>query len=163
MSDQKVEFINEYDPNSNDQIKVYTASKIRHAGLLRDLRSKHVRIHFTARWIVTAPLSSEASRPAAQWLHDNFDDITRSHYVLSYIEHGEQLKTALGEIFYGLAHGLHVWLVTGKPVNATDEMFGDHPDYQPWAMGSRLIHRAYSNEQALNEIISHWTHRRDRR
>jgi nucleoside 2-deoxyribosyltransferase len=101
--------------------KVYTASKLKHASMWRDLRSiwsSHVE--FTARWPdLEDKLSDDECFAREFWRHD-IQDIARADCVLVYAEPGEHLRGALVEAGAGIALGKHVVLV------------GEHPDYGTW-------------------------------
>lgn len=120
-------------------VRVYTASKTRHAEMLKGLRGRE-GVHFTARWPLICNLASESTTPTQQWMDDNFDDIIRSQVVLVYAEEGEHLKWGIGEVGYAIAHGKEIWLI------------GDHPDYEPWKHYKRLVHHASEIEEALEKI-----------
>ena len=121
------------------EIRVYTASKLRHAEMFRDLRHKVDGVYFTARWPVTIQLASEAAKSSAQMQQDNFDDISRSHAVIVYVEKGEHLKGGLVEVGYAIAHGKMVYVV------------GQHEDYSKWQFHPN-VRRCGTVEQALADI-----------
>lgn len=137
------------------QIKVYTASKIRHAATLLGLRATHDGFHLNARWLDTGNLASNSAKPVSHWLEENFDDIRAADYVLVYAEAGEHLKTALVEVGFALAYGKPVYVV-GKTDGAVSEnpeaMLGGHPDFAPWCMYSQLIHRMPTLQAALDHM-----------
>ncbi len=122
------------------QIKIYVASKLRHAARIKEARSDG--FHFNARWLDTGNLAANAAKPVTHWLEENFDDIRGCDYLIVYAEAGEHLKTAIGEAFYAIAHG--------KPVF----VLGEHADYVPWCFLSPQVRRATDFEAALNIIRS---------
>lgn len=74
------------------------------------------------------------------WLEENFDDIRACDYLIVYAEEGENLKTAIGEAFYGIAHGKPVFVI------------GEHKDYMPWCFYSPQIKRSPNFPAALDAI-----------
>lgn len=136
-------------------IKIYTASKVRHADRLRALRPHADKIHFNARWPDTATLAQNAAKPASHWLMENVDDIIMADAVFVYAEEGEHLKTALFEAGVAYAHRKHIWVI-GQTVVPSDASFGlrtiFHPDYEPWCRASDLMHRANDFESAIKEV-----------
>ncbi len=120
------------------QIKIYVASKLRHADAIKAFRQDG--FHFCGRWLDTGNLAANAAKPVTHWLEENFDDIRSCDYLLVYGEAGEHLKTAIGEAFYAIAHG--------KPVF----VLGEHADYAPWCFYSPQIRRAKDFQSALDTI-----------
>ncbi len=121
-----------------EMIKVYIASKIRHAEMLRALRH-HVDadgIHFNGRWVETCNLTFNSTKPVSHWQRENFDDIERAHVVFCYAETGEHLKGGLVEIGVAIRAGKPVYLI-GQTVPAADNEAGTktiyHADYEPWS------------------------------
>lgn len=135
------------------EIRVYTISKLCHGQKLRLLRhsAEALGVYFTARWPLLR--EDELSRPAAQWVADNMDDIIRSHAALVYIERGERLRFGLVEVGIALREGLHIWLV--DPFEAAGEAIQGHPDYADW-QGHPLVHRNATIEGALRSIKQHF-------
>ena len=123
------------------EIRVYTASKLRHAELFRDLRYATDGVYFTARWPVTVQLASEAAKPASQMQQDNFSDIAASDAMLVYVEKGEHLKGGLVEVGFALAYSKPVFVV------------GQHEDYSKWQFHPS-VRRSPTIEQALKDIIA---------
>lgn len=134
-------------------IRVYTASKLRHAAML----AKQVGqdgIYLTARWLATAGHPGQDMRPASHWLQDNFDDIERSEFVLVYVEQGEHLKGGLVEAGLAIHAGKTLVLVSPAAGHPDSPMFlpgGNHPDFSKWKFHP-LCHRAASIEAALLTI-----------
>lgn len=121
-------------------IRIFTASKMRHAEQMRDLREKYPDIYFTARWPVTAPLASEAQRPVYQWMGDAFSDILNSDVVMLYAEKGKHLKTALVHVGYAIA--------AGKPIY----VIGEHESYAEWQFYEGVVYRAPTIDRAIRNI-----------
>ncbi len=123
---------------------VYTASKLRHATMWRELRTLRPDIHFTARWPDIEGLVPDTPEHAATfWTHD-VADVRRADAVLLYAEAGEHLRGGLVEA--GVALGL------GKQVVVVG---GDHPDFGTWAHHP-LVQRARDVEHALQLIKGAW-------
>lgn len=125
--------------NPNAIARVYIASKIRHAEMLKSLSMDC--IHFTARWPLVCNLTQYANRPTVQWMDDNFHDIARSHAVLVYVENGEHLKGGLVEVGYALAHDKQIFLVNPH-----------HEDYSHWKGYRSLISLHGDIPSALHAI-----------
>jgi hypothetical protein len=121
-------------------IKVFIASKMRHAEKFRDIREEYPDIYFTARWPVTASLSSEAQRPVYQWMGDAFSDIHNSDVVIVYAEKGEHLKTALVHVGFAIAAGKPIWVI------------GEHASYAEWQFYEGVCYRAPTIDRALADI-----------
>lgn len=119
------------------QIRVYTASKLKHAEMLRGLARDG--FHFTARWPWLVNLPAWEAVPASQWQQDNFDDISRSEALLVYVEFGEHLKGGLVEVGVALAYKIPIWVV------------GEHTDYSKWRHHPG-VHRAGTIDAALAGI-----------
>lgn len=89
--------------------KVYTASKIRHKTMWRQLALEYPEIEFTARW-VTQPDGPDhdttfwtAGQKTLHWIFD-VQDVQRSDFVLGYKEPEDTVAGTLVEI--GCAIGL---------------------------------------------------------
>lgn len=121
-------------------IKVAVASKLRHAEKLKTAFRGLEGFHCNSRWIDSGNLAINAAKPASHWLVENLDDITNCDYVIGYVEEGELLKTALGEIFWGLAHQ--------KPVI----LIGFHDSYEPWCHYSNQVRRVKDIDAAIVTI-----------
>lgn len=99
---------------------IYTASKLCHASMWKELRGKWPEVFFTARWPdLVGRVPDDGRNAQIFWLHD-IADIRKADAVLLYAETGEHLRGALVEA--GAALGL------GKQVICV----GDHPDYGTW-------------------------------
>lgn len=136
------------------QIKIYVASKKRHATMLQNLRLRFDGIHFNARWIETASLAINATKPVSHWQQENFDDIEAADVMLVYAERGEHLRNALLEVGYAIRAGKLVYCI-GQQVEDTGE--GEkgtiyHQDYDDWSAFRQRVRRVPSFDQAILEI-----------
>lgn len=122
-------------------IRVYTTAKVIHATMLKEVRAKYDGIYFTARWPLVANISSENVRPVVYWLNDNFDDISRSDYVIIYAEPHDVLKTSLVEIGWAMAHGKIVYCV------------GNNAQFEPW---NAMCRRVGTFDEAIKRIKEEW-------
>lgn len=120
-------------------VKCYVASKLAHAPKLLALRADWPRVHFTARWVLTAALESERGTPAPIWIQNNVDDIARAEVVLVYAEAADELKGAIWEAGVAWTLEKEIWLV------------GDNRSYSQWKHAPR-IHHGRSLEASLAEI-----------
>lgn len=120
------------------QIKIYIASKLRHAALIKSFCRDG--FHFNARWLDTGNLAINSAKPVTHWLEENFDDIRSCDCLIVYAEEGEHLRTAIGEAFFAIAHGKPVFVI------------GEHEDYAPWCYYSPQVRRATSFRAALDGI-----------
>lgn len=131
------------------QIRVYVASKLKHAQKIHDIFSKQENIHLTSNWVHLRAHNVILTRPAMHWQQDNYDDIVRAHYVLAYVEKGEHLKGGLVEIGYAIRGQTPIFLTSDYTEN--DDPKG-HPDYSQWQYGTPGIYRSSSIEKALKEM-----------
>ncbi len=117
-------------------IKIYTASKLIHAGLWRELVETWTEIEFTARWPVkhVGTVPDDPSYARVFWEHD-LEDVSKSDGVLLYAEKGDHLRGGLVEAGMAIALGKFVIVV------------GDHPDYGTWQYHPR-VHRAANLDAA---------------
>lgn len=121
-------------------IRVYVASKLRHAEMFMKLRNEYPDIHFTASWPITAALGSEANRPIYQWMSESEIQILNSDCVLVYAEAGEILKTALLQVGMAYSRRIPIFVV------------GEHTSYATWQFNSELVTRSPNIKQAMIEI-----------
>ena len=126
-------------------ISVYIVSKLKHAQTLYDLFQKYPRIRLTASWVYRevgkAHFPDQGNRPAKQWLRDNKDDILRSDAVLVWAEPLDELKNAIYEAGWAVAHGRPVYVI------------GTNRSYSTWQMDQGIT-RIGSLEQALDYLTS---------
>ena len=121
-------------------IRVYAASKMRHAEKMMKLRQDYPDIHFTARWPITAGLGSEANRPVYQWMSESEIDLLNSDCMLVYAEPGEVLKTALVQVGIAYAKRIPIFVV------------GEHESYAEWQFNSNLVVRCPNMKRAMESI-----------
>lgn len=94
-------------------IKVYTASKLCHASLWKELRDDWTEIEFTARWPIHYMSGDNPRWPedpnfgSIFWRHD-VEDVTRADVVLCYGGADEILRGALVEAGIALGQGKRV-------------------------------------------------------
>lgn len=121
-------------------IRVYVASKLRHAEKFMKLRDQYPDIHFTARWPIVAGLGSEAQRPVYQWMSESETEICNSDCVLVYVEAGEILKTGLLQVGIAYRQRVPIFVV------------GEHTSYAEWQFNAELVTRAPTIERAMAGI-----------
>lgn len=121
-------------------IRVYVASKMRHAERFMKLRTEYPDIHFTARWPITASLGSEANRPVYQWMGESEIDIANSDCMLVYAEPGEVLKTALVQV--GIAYNRRIPIF----------VVGEHESYAEWQFNKNIVYRSPNLKRAIEDI-----------
>lgn len=111
-------------------IRIYTASKLRHAPLWRGLIEEWPEIEFTARWPVkhVGTVPDDPSYARVFWEHD-LEDVSKSDGVLLYAEDSDKLRGGLVEAGMAIALGKFV-IVVGK-----------HFDYGTWQYHP-LVHRS---------------------
>lgn len=130
-------------------LKVYTASKLKHAQMWKELCSKHNHFIFHARWLKHVTLGTEDSPENARffWEQDE-DDVKNADALLVYAAPDDHLRGGLVEV--GIA------LASKTPVIA----IGKHPDYGTWQYHPG-VYRVESIEHALKllERIKHRYHR----
>src|SRR5260221_5839328 len=114
-------------------VKVYTASKLRHAELWRALKWENVI--WTARWpfIHVDKIPDTGGFAARFWEHD-MQDVAKADLVLVYAEPEDKLRGALVEVGAALA--------TGKKVI----VIGEHEDYGTWQFHPNVIRIARLDE-----------------
>lgn len=100
-------------------IKVYTASKLKHAEKWKSIVIEGVE--FVARWprLHVGNIPDDASYAKVFWQHD-LEDVARADVILVYAEAEEHLRGALVEA--GMAIALNKIVV----------VVGTHPDYGTW-------------------------------
>lgn len=101
-------------------LKVYTASKLNHAGRWLKLVDEWVEIDFVARWpSLVGTIPDEPHFAKVFWQQD-IEDVMASDIVLVYGEPGDVLRGALVEAGVALGAGKSVIVV------------GDNPFYGTW-------------------------------
>lgn len=121
-------------------IRVYVASKLRHAEKFMKLRNEYPDIHFTASWPITAGLGSEAERPVYQWMGESEVQILNSDCVLVYAEAGEILKTALIQVGIAYARRIPIFVI------------GEHDSYAEWQFNTNIVTRVPNIKRAMSDI-----------
>jgi len=144
------------------EIKVYIASKLEHAGKLSIIRKDG--FHINARWIDMAEIHRKKMKPVTHWQQENFDDIEAADFVILYVEPGDKMKGALGEIFYAVRAGKQVWIagdghgveipIPGAAPIGDDQavMRVPHRDILPWALYKQSFHIVASLDEAFSAI-----------
>lgn len=103
-------------------LRIYGASKLHHAPLWLDLRSRDDwPFEWTARWPVphVGKIPDEAEFAQLFWQCDEID-VRRADVVMVYAEPGDNLRGALVEAGMGIAFGKAVLVV------------GENPNYGTW-------------------------------
>jgi hypothetical protein len=95
--------------------------------------------------------------PVTHWLRENFDDAIASHYVVLYLEPGDDLNTSLIEVGHAMAHGKAILLAGDR--HFTEEEVGlPHKACKKWA-GFDKVRATGSLEQTLmfikREVAQH--------
>lgn len=109
-----------------EQIKIYVTAKREHGEKILDEFPDG--FHCNARWIY---MLQSGERPVTHWLRENFDDAIASHFVILYVEPGDNLRTSLVEIGHALAYGKKVFIAGDRDF---DELKGmPHKNLLPWA------------------------------
>lgn len=129
------------------QTKVAWASKRHHADKI--LATRQDGFWYCSRWLETANLAANASKPASHWMEENFSDIRDADWLVVYAEKGETLKTALVEVGWAMA-----W---GKPVIVV----GDHDSYRPWRANTARVTFVVTIEEAIAVIKRRVTPKRE--
>ena len=122
--------------------RVYTASKLKHAKMWKDICDKRHDVIFHARWLKHVQLGTPGTVDNARafWQEDH-QDVATSDALIVYAEEGDRLRGALVEAGIAIALGVPVFLV------------GDSPDFGTWQYHSMVIVRGCSTiEDALEQI-----------
>lgn len=140
-----------------NMLKVYIAAKRRHAAKLVDLDVDGV--HVNSRWIELALVEAgrKRSKPVTHWQQENFDDIASSHFVVFYLEPGDELEGALWETGYAAGLGKKIWIAGdghGVEVDVPDgpTMRLPHRGILPWALYRQQVRIVISLEAAFEAI-----------
>lgn len=122
-------------------LRVYTASKLKHAAMWRELCKTTPHVYFHARWLkhVAMGTPDEPEHAGAFWLQDE-QDVRDADVVLVYAEPGEHLRGALVEAGIAIACGIPVIVI------------GDHNDYGTWQ-----YHPGVSCAMSIDEALAHLT------
>ncbi len=102
-------------------IRVYTASKLKHAAMWREMCAATPHLQAHARWLKHSSIGTpDTPEHAAEfWLQDE-QDVRDADAVLVYAADGDHLRGALVEAGIAIASGVPVVVV------------GKHPDYGTW-------------------------------
>ena len=102
-------------------LRIYTASKLRHAPKWRDICDKNSNFIFHARWLKHTRIGTPdgPEHAPAFWLQDQ-QDVKDSDALIVYAEKGDKLRGALVEVGMALAYGVPVILI------------GEHEDWATW-------------------------------
>lgn len=124
-------------------IKVYTASKTRHAVMWKQIRDIHDDLTFTARW-VNHTLEKRPETPQNAiifWVEDE-DDVRDADVVLVFADPTDVLRGALVEAGMGIALGKRIIVV------------GEHESYGTWQYHP-LVHRVRDLKGAFT-LLNYW-------
>ena len=91
-------------------VKIYVASKMKHADAVKAVQLHKVGLTFTNRWHFMETVIPETADHAANFWENDFDDIDAADAVVVYGEPGDHLRGALIEAGYGIARGKPVFL-----------------------------------------------------
>lgn len=102
-------------------LRVYTASKLKHAAMWRDLCARTYHVQFHARWLKHNSIGTpDTPEHAAEfWLQDE-QDVKHADVVMVFASGDDHLRGALVEAGMAIAYGVPVIVV------------GTHPDYGTW-------------------------------
>ena len=121
-------------------IRVYTASKLKHARYWRELCETTHHVQFHARWLKHNRIGTPDTPEHASlfWLEDE-QDVRDADAVLVYAEGDDHLRGALVEAGMAIAYGVPVIVV------------GTHPDYGTWQNHPGVI-RAKDIHDAMMQL-----------
>jgi nucleoside 2-deoxyribosyltransferase len=116
-------------------IRVYTASKMKHAAMWRDLCTATPHVQFHARWLKHSAIGTpdDSGQASEFWMQDVRD----ADAVLVYVEPGDHLRGALVEAGMAIAYGIPVCVI------------GKHQDYGTWQYHP-MVTRVPDIQSALN-------------
>ena len=115
-------------------LRVYPASKLRHADKFRNLNQEQNRVYFSARWLQqTLHKTPDEEENAKNFWQQNVYDVKTADAVLVYAESEDKLHGALVEAGAAIAFGVPVIVV------------GEHPDYSTWRHHPEVIRLSYSH------------------
>ena len=128
-----------------EQIKVYVTAKREHGEKI--LAAFPDGFHCNARWIY---MLGSGERPVTHWLRENFDDAIASHFVVLYVEAGDNLRTSLIEVGHAIAHGKKVFIAGDRNFEELKGM--PHKNLIPWASYTSHVKISGSLEQTFSYI-----------
>ena len=112
-------------------IRVYTASKLKHAQMWRDLSKQWNRVFFHARWLKHTEIGTpDAKEHAGRFWMEDEADVKVADAVLVYAAPEDHLRGALVEAGMAIAYTIPVIVV------------GSHPDYGTWQHHPCVRHAA---------------------
>lgn len=140
-----------------EYVSVYIIAKLIHAKTLVDIRKDWPKLHFTARWPLTAQLPTELGKQARLWTQDNEDDLIRADTVVGFTDPEE--ATPLGDPLWelGMAHAHRKPIYLAGPI----ERFGKYAHCKSverrFVGGSALdnLGNALSEVSKRNDYVSH--------
>lgn len=103
-------------------IRVYTASKLKHAAMWREMCATTPHIQAHARWLKHNAMGTPPDTPehAAEFWMQNEQDVRDADAVLVYAAEDDHLRGALVEAGIAIATGVPVLVI------------GNHHDYGTW-------------------------------
>lgn len=127
--------------------KIYTASKLHHAPMWRELKlHTNLPMTITSRWISMEHFD-DADAPIEQkragWIIDE-TDVRESDYVLVFAAANEPLRGALVEAGMGIAYGKKIVCC------------GQSDSFGTWQYHPQVIERANNLQAALQFILLDW-------
>lgn len=103
------------------RLRIYTASKLRHASLWRSLKEEWKDFDFVARWPTDHVGNIPDSATFARWFWlEEIEDVARCDVLVIYAQNDDHLRGALVEA--GAAIALHKTVI----------VVGQHADYGTW-------------------------------
>jgi len=118
-------------------IKIYTASKLKHAKMWRDLCQANSSFIFHARWLKHNAIGTpDTPGHAAEFWRQDVQDVIQSDAVMVYSENNEPLRGALVEAGVAIANGIPVYVI------------GDSNSYGTWQ-----YHSGVSRVPSLSDFI----------
>jgi nucleoside 2-deoxyribosyltransferase len=108
-------------------LRIYTASKLKHAGRWRQMREEWPEFHWVARWPVDHCGNIPDTDTFARWFwKQDVEDVARCDVLVIYAEGDDHLRGALVEA--GVAIALHKTVI----------VVGSHEDYGTWQWHSSV-------------------------
>jgi nucleoside 2-deoxyribosyltransferase len=123
-------------------IRVYTASKLRHAPMWRELCAANSKFMFHARWLKHNKLGTKDTPENARqfWLEDE-QDVKDADVCIVYAEGDDHLRGALVEAGMAIAYGVPVIVIGGS---------SDYGTWQYHPMVSRATDLAHAVDLLKN-------------
>ena len=93
-------------------IRIYTASKLRHGPMWRNLCDHSRRFIFHARWLKHNKMGTPDTREeAVEFWRQDIQDVLTADAVIVYSENDEVLRGALVEVGVALSSGIPVFVI----------------------------------------------------